>query len=193
MMLERFNNWNIILASQSPRRQDLLKGLGLSFRVKPVDVDEAFPNDLAPEQVAAYLSKLKADHFPNTLQENELLITADTTVLLEDSILNKPIDRADSVRMLQLLSGKQHAVVSGVTIRSAAQSRTFSESTAVYFKELTASEIDHYIDHYQPYDKAGSYGIQEWIGYIGIERIEGCYFNVMGLPLFRLYQELSQF
>jgi septum formation protein len=185
---------NIILASGSPRRKFLLEQTGLDFEVITGDVNEDFPEGMDPEKVAIYLSEKKAMHFSHVLQDDQtLLITADTLVYLDGKILGKPKDYEDAVAMLESLSGNMHIVITGVTIKSLVKMKTFLSVTRVFFKPLSRSEITYYLDHFKPFDKAGAYGIQEWIGYIGIERIEGSYFNVMGLPVQRLYQELKNF
>ncbi len=183
----------ITLASKSPRRQQLLEAMGVHFTVKVKEVEEVFPEDLPCEEVALYLARLKASAFDNDRQEGEVTITADTTVCLNGRILNKPANREEAIKMLRSLSGNQHTVVTGVCLKSNTKTTEFSSATKVYFKPLTTVEIEHYVDTYQPFDKAGSYGIQEWIGYIGIEKIEGCYFNVVGLPLNKVYDALLQF
>ena len=168
--------------------------MGIEFETRAKSVDESYPDDLIKEQVALYLCEKKANAF--TLQEfaaDELLITADTIVCLGDEILNKPANREHAIEMIKKLSGKKHEVITGICLRSAQKSKSFSVSTDVYFKTLCLEEIEYYVDHYKPYDKAGSYGIQEWIGYVGIEKIEGSYFNVVGLPTARLYEELKKF
>lgn len=184
---------NIILASKSPRRQNLLKDLGFQFEIKTKEVEEVYPLHLKREEVALYLSELKAAAFTNELDTNDLLITSDTIVCLNDEIIGKPKDRADAIAMLNKLSGNKHEVITAVTLSSHDKQQSFYEVTEVYFTTLSKEEIVYYIDHYQPFDKAGSYGIQEWIGYIGIEKINGSYFNVMGLPVQRLYKELLVF
>lgn len=191
MVLSHLSSKKIILASNSPRRQELLKGLGITFKVKTQEVDESYPSDLSSHKVAEYLAKKKAAAF--TLSTEEIVITADTTVVLEEQILNKPKDFADAQRMFALLSGTTHQVITGVCIKSLEKEVSFSRCTEVEFKTLNSTEIDHYINTYQPFDKAGAYGIQEWIGYIGITKLAGCYYNVMGLPLSNLYQELQGF
>lgn len=195
----------IILASGSPRRKELLASLGVDFEVKTKPIDESFPADLPAREVATYLAKAKATAFaqemtPEKKQEQEvsaasrptLVITADTVVILEDKILAKPANKEEAQAMLQALSGSTHLVITGVCILAQGELRAFDETTKVVFKELSAQEIDYYIDHYKPFDKAGAYGIQEWIGMIGIERIEGDYYNVVGLPLHKLYTHLKQ-
>lgn len=191
MMFKNLINKNIILASKSPRRQELLKGLGLSFEIKTKEIDEDFPNTIDASNVAAFLAQKKAEAFE--LSIDDILITSDTTVLLTDRILNKPQNIEEAIEMLQSLSGKTHEVCTGVCIKSTDKEVTFSDFTSVTFKQLSLDEIEYYIKHFQPFDKAGSYGIQEWIGFVGIEKIEGCYYNVMGLPLSKLYQELLEF
>jgi len=194
MLLETLRQYNIILASASPRRAQLLKEMGLEFEVKPKHVDEIIPKNLSPKEIAEYLSKLKADAFSEKeLGDKTLLITADTIVALKQEILGKPVDRLDAVKILKKLSGKSHQVITGVTLRSLLKQRTFSVKTEVDFKNLTDKEIDYYINTYKPYDKAGAYGIQEWIGHAAIEKINGSYFNVMGLPTHKLYEELISF
>ena len=183
----------IILASQSPRRKMLLQGLGIDFEVKPSPADETYPADLNYEEVAEYIAKQKALHFPkDELPEHYILITADTVVCLDNEILGKPKDAADAIAMLRKLSGRKHEVITGVVITTATAQNSFSDKTDVYFKDLTEAEIVYYVEHYRPLDKAGAYGIQEWIGYIGITRIDGSFFNVMGLPVQRVYEELRK-
>lgn len=183
----------IILASKSPRRQQLLKDLGLDFQIVLKEVKEIYPPELKREEVPMFLSKLKADAFVVDLKPNQLVITSDTIVCLEDRIIGKPKDRDEAFHMLSDLSGKMHEVITAVTLTSLEKQVSFFVITEVYFKTLSNLEIDYYINEYQPYDKAGSYGIQEWIGYIGIEKIVGSYFNVMGLPVKELYDELEKF
>ncbi len=183
----------IILASKSPRRQQLLKDLGLDFQIILKEVEEIYPPELKREKVPMFLSKLKADAFVPDLKPNQLVITSDTIVCLEGRIIGKPKDRDDAFHMLSDLSGKMHEVITAVTLTSLEKQVSFFVITEVYFKTLTNLEIDYYINEYKPYDKAGSYGIQEWIGYIGIEKIVGSYFNVMGLPVKELYDELERF
>ena len=183
----------IILASKSPRRQQLLKDLGLDFQIVLKEVEEIYPPELKREEVPMFLSKLKSDAFVPDLKPNQLVITSDTIVCLEDRIIGKPKDRDDAFYMLSDLSGKMHEVITAVTLTSLEKQVSFFVVTEVYFKTLSNLEIDDYINEYKPYDKAGSYGIQEWIGYIGIEKIVGSYFNVMGLPVKELYDELERF
>ncbi|MBO1362470.1 septum formation protein Maf [Prevotella sp. A2931] len=184
----------IILASNSPRRKELLAGLDIDFTisVKP-DIDETYPPNLAPREVPVYLARKKAQAYMDELDHQELLITADTVVIVGDEILGKPCDDDEAKRMLTLLSGKTHLVTTGVCLATLRKTRTFSVTTQVTFKELTADEINYYILKYRPFDKAGAYGIQEWIGYIGVTNLEGSFYNVMGLPVQRIYQEMQSF
>lgn len=180
----------IILASNSPRRKELLGGLGYEFEVRVIDgIDESYPDGLTMEEIPRYIAAAKASAY--TVGADELLLTADTVVVLDEEVLGKPADAADAARMLHALSGRTHHVITGVCLKTQDDERRFSVSTEVTFKALTDEEIDHYISHYHPYDKAGAYGIQEWIGYIGVTGIRGSYFNVMGLPVQRIYQELQ--
>lgn len=191
MLLEKLKKYKVVLASASPRRKQLLEEMGLAFRVASMDVDESLPKNLTPEQSAEYLSKIKANAFPESeFYHDTLIITADTIVTIDNDILGKPSDRDEAVQALEKLSGKSHMVITGVTIRLKSKLSTFSVSTEVHFSQLEKSEINYYVDHYEPYDKAGAYGIQEWIGHVAIEGINGSYFNVMGLPTHRLYEEL---
>jgi len=192
-MLNNLKDYQLILASQSPRRHQMLKELGLSFELKTKDVEEVYPDGLTPEEIPVYLAELKGKAFKEDVVSNELVITADTIVCIDDWILGKPKDRNDAVKMLRALSGRAHQVISGVSLRSKEKSVSFATTTNVHFKTLSEEEINYYIDNYKPFDKAGAYGIQEWIGFIGIDGIEGSYFNVVGLPIQRLYQELSKF
>lgn len=193
MFLQNLENYEIILASKSPRRQQLLTDLGIKFRVQPMDIPEIFPEGLGMTEVPVYLAELKAEAFRPFLENQQLIITADTIVWLDGEVLNKPADYADGFRMLRNLSGKKHQVVTGVCLLSPEKKVSFYASTDVWFKELSDEEIHHYLEHYKPYDKAGAYGIQEWIGYIGIYHIEGSFFNVMGLPVQSLYEHLKAF
>jgi len=183
---------SIILASQSPRRKELLSLLDLEFTVEVKSIDEIFPKDLNTSKVAEYLAELKASAFTN-IKDDQVIITADTVVILNDTILGKPKDKAEATEMLHRLSNRSHEVITGVCLKSAQKTSTFSSSTKVYFRDLTDTEIDYYIENYKPYDKAGSYGIQEWIGAIGITKIEGSYFNVVGLPIQELNEQLKKF
>ncbi len=194
LLPEKLRPYRLLLASQSPRRRELMNGCGLPYApAPPYECKEVYPDKLAAEEVPAYLSQLKSDAFPRPLAPDEILMTADTVVILDGRVLGKPRDRDDAFAMLRRLSGHSHTVVSGVTLRTAARRRTFSARTEVWFRTLSDEEIVFYIDSYRPYDKAGSYGIQEWIGYAAIERIDGSFFNVMGLPIQRVYTELEKF
>lgn len=183
---------SVTLASQSPRRKELLKLLDINFSVEIREVEELYPKDIAAVEVAEYLAKLKSSAFTNLTKER-LIITADTVVCVDNTILAKPKDAAQAKSMLQTLSNRSHKVITGVCIKTSEELISFSDTTQVFFKELTEAEIDYYIEHYKPFDKAGSYGIQEWIGAIGITKIEGSYFNVVGLPLQKLSKKLEQF
>ncbi len=184
-------NYNIILASKSPRRQELLRLMDIEFRVVLKDVDESYPDKLTPEEVAVYIATKKAEAFDETVGD-EIVLTADTIVCIDDLILGKPEDAADAVKMLQLLSGRMHRVITGVCLLHKHQYHSFYDVSEVYFGELTDDEINNYVDKYKPFDKAGSYGIQERIGLIGIERINGSYTNVVGLPTEKLYRQLQK-
>lgn len=183
---------SIILASQSPRRKELLSLLDLEFKVEVKSIDEVFPKDLKTSEVAEYLAMLKASAF-TTIEDKQVIITADTVVVLDDTILGKPNNIVEASKMLRSLSNRNHEVITGVCLKSAKKVISFSSSTKVYFKNLSNAEIDYYIENYKPYDKAGSYGIQEWIGAIGITKIEGSYFNVVGLPIQELNEQLKNF
>lgn len=192
-MLDNLNKYNIILASASPRRRELLSGLRVNFETLCLPgIDESFPDSLPANEVAEYISVKKAEAYKQQMQTNQLIITADTVVVSENRILGKPHSRENAVEMLRFLSGKTHHVITGVTILTTDKQKTFSVSTDVTFADITDEEINYYIDRYQPMDKAGAYGIQEWIGFIAVESISGSYFNVMGLPIQRLYQELKR-
>lgn len=186
-------NYNLILASQSPRRQQLLTQLGYHFEIRLKETDETVPLDIPSNQVSMFLAQKKANTFKSELKANDLLITADTIVILKDEILNKPQDEQEAFEMLSKLSGKVHEVVTGFSLTSLEKQVTDSDTTLVSFKLLTPEEIRFYIKNYQPFDKAGGYGAQDWIGMVGVERIEGSYFNVMGLPVHKLYQALLNF
>lgn len=181
----------IVLASHSPRRQELLKGLGVDFSVNVINgIDESYPATMPKEEVSEHLAVKK--HEAYTVGEDELLITADTIVVVDDEILGKPKDAADARRMLRTISGRTHKVVTGVCLATATECRSFSVTTEVTFRQLRDSEIDHYVERYKPFDKAGAYGIQEWIGYVGVEGIRGSYYNVMGFPVQRVYEEMTR-
>ena len=184
----------LILASNSPRRKELLAGLEYPFEVRVMsDIDERYPETLQGEEIPIYISAQKAKAYLPTLAADELLITADTVVMLEGRVLGKPHDREDAIRMLTDLSGRTHEVITGVTLATVESQKSFASVSRVTFASLHPDDIIHYVDHYRPFDKAGAYGIQEWIGFIGVTRIEGSYFNVMGLPVQRLYEELRRF
>jgi septum formation protein len=186
-------NWNIILASQSPRRKQLLGQLGYSFTQKSKDTDENFSAEMPQREVAEYLSNKKAAAFESEIQPNDLIIASDTIVLIENEILNKPADYKEAFEMISKLSGKQHEVITGVCLKSAKKTVSFSVSTTVFFKKLKEEEINYYINQYKPFDKAGAYGIQEWIGLIGVDKIEGSFYNVMGLPAKLVYEAIEKF
>ena len=193
-MLSNLKKYHIILASKSPRRQELLRGMGLDFEILTKETSEDYPAELPLDEVPKYLSLQKSLAFnENELPVDYLLITSDTVVICEGEILGKPKDKEDAERMLQLLSGKTHHVVTGVTVRSAGKTESFAVRSNVTFAELDEEEINYYIEHCKPYDKAGAYGIQEWIGYVGISGLEGSFYNVMGLPTRKLYQCLKVF
>ncbi|MBR2113941.1 MAG: septum formation protein Maf [Prevotella sp.] len=186
--------WKIILASNSPRRKELLAGLDLQFEVRVLqDIDESYPHDLPTLKIAEFISKKKADAYVETMAGDELVITADTVVILGDEVMGKPHDEVDAKRMLGELSGQTHQVATGVTLSTRERQMSFSVVTDVTFKQLSADEIDYYVRTYHPMDKAGAYGIQEWIGYIGVTALKGSYFNVMGLPVQRIYEALKTF
>lgn len=193
MLLPNLRGKSLILASKSPRRQELLKGLEVHFEIRTREIDESWPSEMDRSKVAEFVAGKKADAFADELEPNDVLITSDTTVYLEGDILEKPVDRADALRMLTALNGKTHTVYTGVCIQGQGRRVSFTDATHVTFAELTPEELSHYVDVYKPYDKAGAYGAQEFMGYVGIEKLEGSYFNVMGLPLHRLYQELKSF
>lgn len=187
------SKYNIILASNSPRRKELLSGLEFNYEIKILpDIDESFPTNLRGEDIAKYIAKEKADAYKDNIKEDTLLITADTIVLLGDKVYGKPKGENEAKQMLHELSGNTHKVVTGVCITTKLKQHVFSVSSEVRFAQLEDEEIDHYVSKYKPFDKAGAYGIQEWIGYIAVEYISGSYFNIMGLPVQRLYQELKK-
>jgi len=187
------NRRKLILASSSPRRKQLLEEAGFWFDVRPIDIDETFPNDMALESVASYIAEKKANAAQNFIQENEILLTADSVVVLGDKIFNKPLDFNDAYRMLAHLSGKTHIVYTGVCLRDQKQELIFTGKSMVSFRELNDSEVRWYINKYKPYDKAGSYAVQEWIGLCKISDIEGSYANIMGLPTDLVYEALRNF
>ena len=193
-MLSNLNKYHIILASKSPRRQELLRGMGVDFEILTKETPEEYPADLPLDEVPKYLSLQKSLAFTDEeLPADYLLITSDTVVICEGEILGKPKDKEDATRMLRLLSGKTHHVVTGVTVRSEEKTESFAVRSNVTFAQLDADEIDYYLEHCKPFDKAGAYGIQEWIGYVGISGLEGSFYNVMGLPTRKLYQCLKAF
>jgi septum formation protein len=193
-MHDHLKDRHIILASRSPRRRFLLKQMGLVFTEISAEIDENYPEGMNPDEIAVYLAEKKADHFQHYLEhKNNIMITADTLVVIDGHIIGKPEGIEGARNMLKLLSGRMHQVVTGVTIRNFEKSITFTDWTDVYFKALSEEEIHYYLERFVPLDKAGAYGIQEWIGYIGVQRIDGSYYNVMGLPVHRLYEELSKF
>lgn len=185
--------YQLILGSNSPRRQELLKSLGFTFLNKPINVDETFPVDLLAEEIPLFLAEKKADAYDEDLSETDILITADTIVWCEGKVFNKPANFVEGKKMLETLSGKMHEVYTGVCLKSGNKQTTFYDVSKVYFKKLKTEEIEYYLTNYSPYDKAGGYGVQDWLGYIGIDKIEGSFYNVMGLPVKELYEELIKF
>ena len=194
MILDNLKSYKIILASNSPRRQNLIKELGVKIEIaKPIDTDETYPQNIETHKIPEYLSQKKAKAYKHLIKQNNLLITADTVVILNNKIINKPKDKNDAHNILQQISNNKHTVITGVCITTNNKQITFSEQSQVYFDKLTDTEIDYYITNYKPFDKAGAYGIQEWIGYIGIKKIEGSFYNIMGLPIQKLYKQLKNF
>lgn len=193
-VLENLNKYKVVLASNSPRRKELLQRLGVNFRIRTLlGVDESYPDTLCGEEVARYISNKKAEAYKASMGPDELLITADTIVCLDGSVLGKPYDEQGARDMLTRLSGRTHQVVTGVTVMTENRKESFSVTSHVTFARLTKDEIDYYVDNYLPFDKAGSYGIQEWIGLVAVEELRGSFFNVMGLPVQRLYNVLKSF
>lgn len=191
--LENIQHYKIVLASNSPRRQELLSGLNLGYTIRVLPgIDESYPDYLKGEEIPMYISRKKADAYRNTMGEDELIITADTVVYIHGKVLGKPKSLEEAKEMLQELSGNTHQVITGVCLTTRETQRTFSAMTQVTFDTLTEDEIEFYVKTYQPLDKAGAYGVQEWIGFVGVSKLEGSYFNVMGLPVQRLYQELKK-
>ena len=187
-----FDQYHIILASNSPRRRELLSGLGIAFEVKVLPhIEESYPSELPVSQIAEYIAHEKAEAYRKGMANDHLIITADTVVIVGDEVLGKPADANEARHMLRKLSGRTHQVTTGVCLTTKKRQRRFSVTTDVTFKRLTDEEIDHYVSHYHPFDKAGAYGIQEWIGYIGVTALHGSYFNVVGLPVQRIYDELT--
>jgi len=192
-MLDNLKKYKVILASNSPRRKELLGGLGIGYEVKTMpDIDESYPDGLSMEEVPVYIARSKADAYRPLMQPDELIITADTIVWLDGVVMGKPKDEEEACDMLRRLSGQTHQVVTGVCLTTIDRQQSFATVTDVTFDRLTEEEITHYVSRYQPMDKAGAYGIQEWIGYVGVRSIKGSYFNVVGLPIQRLYQELKR-
>lgn len=193
-MLDNLKKYNIVLASNSPRRKELLQRMGLNFKVRTLfGIDESYPESLRGEDIVRYISRSKANAYRSSMAANELLITADTIVYVEGKVLGKPKSPENAKEMLRELSGKTHQVITGVTILTADRTENFGVTSQVKFAELTDDEINFYVDNYLPFDKAGAYGIQEWIGIVAVEEIKGSYFNVVGLPVQRLYQKLKTF
>lgn len=194
LLHEKLKDYHIILASGSPRRRQLIADCGIEYSLADgYQVEELYPDSLCATDVPAYLSELKSNGYPLQLKENEVLITADTVVILEGKVLGKPSDRAEAIEMIEQLGGTSHRVVTGVTLRNARKMYTFSAYTDVWMRTLSRQEVEYYVDTYKPFDKAGAYGIQEWIGYTAVERIEGSFYNVMGLPIQMLYTHLNKF
>jgi len=194
LLKDKLKGRKLILASHSPRRRELMKGAGLDFVLADgYEVDEVYPPEIPVRKVPEYLAKLKSGAYPETMNHDEILITADTVVILDGEIIGKPKGREDALAMVNKISGREHIVITGVCIRSADKLKSFSVGSRVIFRELAPEEIEYYVDEYKPYDKAGSYGIQEWIGYVGIKGVKGSFYNVMGLPIQTLYVELEKF
>lgn len=192
-MLENLNKYKIVLASNSPRRKELLSGLGVDYVVKTMpDVDESYPDGLGGEEIAKHIARGKAEAYRSLIQADELVITADTIVWMDGTVMGKPKDEDEAKSMLMRLSGKTHQVITGVCLTTVSMQKTFATVTDVTFATLMDEEVDYYVTRYQPMDKAGSYGVQEWIGFVGVENLSGSYFNVMGLPIQRLYTELKK-
>jgi len=189
MLKQKLNNYNVILASGSPRRQQFFRDLDIDFSIQLKEIEEIYPENLKGVAITDYLSNLKSDAF-SALNDKDLLITSDTIVWLEGKALGKPKDAKDAFTMLRAMSGKKHEVITSVCLKSTSFQKIINDITIVTFKELSDDEIHYYINNYKPFDKAGAYGIQEWMGFIGIEKIEGSYFNVVGLPVHKLYKEL---
>jgi septum formation protein len=192
MLHNKFKNKNIILASGSPRRQELFKELGVNYSIKVKEVDEIYDSTLKKEEITNYLAELKANAFSNEIGNNDIIITADTIVWQNNKALEKPKNKLEAIKMLQQLSGTKHSVFSSICIKTKVLQKVFFEETIVYFKKLSEQELVYYVENYKPFDKAGAYGIQEWIGLIGVTRLEGSYYNVMGLPVHKLYEELMK-
>lgn len=194
LLHDKLKNYHLILASQSPRRRQLLADAGIEYSLASrFECEELYPESLPAVEVAEYLSRLKSEAYPAPLADGDILLTADTVVVAGGEVLGKPVDRADAIAIINKLSGREHEVITGVTLRSAVRTKSFSSRSVVRFRALSQEEIEYYVDTYSPMDKAGAYGIQEWIGYVGIEGIEGSFYNVMGLPIQRVYCELDSF
>ena len=192
--LKKLRKFNLILASKSPRRQALMDGLNLSFEIKVKRIKESYPKDLPYQEVPIYLSKLKAEVCDKSkLKNHDIYITADTIVVLKGQVIGKPKNKTQAIKTLNALSGNMHKVITAVCLTSNSKQHTFSSESTVYFRKLNPCDIEYYVEEYKPFDKAGAYGIQEWIGYVGIEKIEGSFYNVMGLPTQMLYEELLDF
>lgn len=192
MLIEKFKTKKILLGSQSPRRQELLKALGVDFKVVKISSDENYPENLRNEKITEFISLSKANAYSN-LKENEILITADTLVVLNDEVLGKPIDENEAFQMIRKLAGNTHQVFTSVCVRTIEKTLTFSDKTDVIFDEFTDEEINYYIQNFYPFDKAGAYGIQDWLGYAKVKGIQGCYYNVMGFPLSKFYRKMQSF
>jgi len=192
MLHNKFKNKNIILASGSPRRQELFKELGVNYSIKVKEVDEIYDSTLKKEEITNYLAELKANAYSNEIGNNDIIITADTIVWQNNKALEKPKNKLEAIKMLQQLSGTKHSVFSSICIKNKYLQKVFYDETIVYFKKLSEQELVYYVENYKPFDKAGAYGIQEWIGLIGVTRLEGSYYNVMGLPVHKLYEELMK-
>lgn len=194
LLHDKLSSYRLILASQSPRRRQLLTEAGIDFTLAPrFECNESFPEDMPACEVAEYLSRLKSEAYPEELEQNDILLTADTVVIAHGEILGKPADATEAVAMIEKLSGGEHEVATGVTLRSRSSISSFTAFSTVRFRALASEEIEYYVATYKPMDKAGAYGIQEWIGYVGIEGIEGSFYNVMGLPVQRVYCALDEF
>lgn len=194
MKQEILKHYNLLLGTKSPRRRELLQALGLSYSLVEIEVEEIFPSGLEGAEIAEYLCELKADAFDqNQIEKDSILVTADTIVWFNGHYIGKPSDKKEAIGMLKKLSGKQHSVYTGICLKSKYSKTVFHAHTCVNFRELNLDEIEYYVSHHKPFDKAGSYGIQDWIGYIGITGIEGCYYNVMGFPVQMFYERLNAF
>jgi len=193
MLNDKLKNYNIILASSSPRRQQFLRDLGILFTVQTIDIEEVYPKYLHGNEITSFLAELKANAFEDEMNEKDILITADTIVRFSGKILGKPKDATDAKNMLKELSGQHHEVITSICIKTTKTSKIINDTTVVYFEKLSDEEINFYIDNFKPFDKAGSYGIQEWIGFIGVKKIEGNYTTVMGFPVHKFYKEMMKF